>query len=174
MRQPSFVSRCHQVARSCKNSSNNGGFIFLLSRNVLGSRDGDCHPRVRNSAFVEDLRSSPLVFTVAGVLSMVCPVRLQNAGKSSFIRVINTGKFEDDMIPTIGFQMHKVCGKSLFAPSQFSCLSKRSVVVYFLFAGTKRKSHYQGVGFGRTKEISWYVGAILPWRGSHRVCRRCR
>jgi len=33
---------------------------------------------------------------------------LQNAGKSSFVSVINTGKFEDNMIPTVGFNMHKV------------------------------------------------------------------
>jgi len=33
---------------------------------------------------------------------------LQNAGKSSFVQVINTGTFEENMIPTVGFNMHKV------------------------------------------------------------------
>jgi len=33
---------------------------------------------------------------------------LQNAGKSSFVNVINTGHFEESMIPTVGFNMHKV------------------------------------------------------------------
>mmetsp|Transcript_11544 Transcript_11544/g.13067 ORF Transcript_11544/g.13067 Transcript_11544/m.13067 type:complete len:185 (+) Transcript_11544:51-605(+) len=33
---------------------------------------------------------------------------LQNAGKSSFVQVINTGVFEENMIPTVGFNMHKV------------------------------------------------------------------
>lgn len=33
---------------------------------------------------------------------------LQNAGKSSFVNVINSGNFEDNMIPTVGFHMQKV------------------------------------------------------------------
>ena len=33
---------------------------------------------------------------------------LQNAGKSSFVNVINTGSFEENMIPTVGFNMRKV------------------------------------------------------------------
>eukprot|EP01006_Ploeotia_vitrea_P066358 TRINITY_DN94815_c0_g1_i1.p2 TRINITY_DN94815_c0_g1~~TRINITY_DN94815_c0_g1_i1.p2 ORF type:complete len:180 (+),score=92.46 TRINITY_DN94815_c0_g1_i1:21-560(+) len=33
---------------------------------------------------------------------------LQNAGKSSFVQVVNTGQFVEDMAPTIGFNMHKV------------------------------------------------------------------
>lgn len=33
---------------------------------------------------------------------------LQNAGKSSFVHVIQTGTFEENMIPTIGFNMRKV------------------------------------------------------------------
>lgn len=33
---------------------------------------------------------------------------LQNAGKSSFVNVINTGTFEENMIPTVGFNMRKV------------------------------------------------------------------
>lgn len=33
---------------------------------------------------------------------------LANAGKSSFVQVINTGTFEENMIPTVGFNMHKV------------------------------------------------------------------
>jgi len=33
---------------------------------------------------------------------------LSNAGKSSFVQVINTGTFEENMIPTVGFNMHKV------------------------------------------------------------------
>jgi len=34
-------------------------------------------------------------------------IGLQNAGKSSFVHVINTGEFQEDMIPTVGFNMHK-------------------------------------------------------------------
>jgi len=33
---------------------------------------------------------------------------LQNAGKSSFVSVINNGKMDDDLQPTVGFNMHKV------------------------------------------------------------------
>lgn len=33
---------------------------------------------------------------------------LQNAGKSSFVHVIQHGHYQDDMIPTVGFNMHKV------------------------------------------------------------------
>jgi len=33
---------------------------------------------------------------------------LQNAGKSSFVQVINSGTFQESMIPTVGFNMHKV------------------------------------------------------------------
>jgi len=35
-------------------------------------------------------------------------VGLQGAGKSTFIRVLQKGAFEPDMIPTVGFNMHKV------------------------------------------------------------------
>ena len=33
---------------------------------------------------------------------------LQNAGKSTFVNVLSTGKFEDDQIPTIGFNFRKL------------------------------------------------------------------
>ena len=33
---------------------------------------------------------------------------LQNAGKSSFVHVIQNGEFKDNMIPTVGFSMRKV------------------------------------------------------------------
>lgn len=35
-------------------------------------------------------------------------VGLQNAGKSTFIHVLQKGQFVPDMIPTVGFNMHKV------------------------------------------------------------------
>ena len=35
-------------------------------------------------------------------------VGLQNSGKTSFVNVIATGQFSDDMIPTVGFNMRKV------------------------------------------------------------------
>eukprot|EP00455_Lapot_gusevi_P048350 TRINITY_DN6662_c0_g3_i5.p1 TRINITY_DN6662_c0_g3~~TRINITY_DN6662_c0_g3_i5.p1 ORF type:complete len:181 (+),score=35.79 TRINITY_DN6662_c0_g3_i5:117-659(+) len=35
-------------------------------------------------------------------------IGLQNAGKSTFVRVITDGEFIEDMIPTIGFNMHKI------------------------------------------------------------------
>jgi len=33
---------------------------------------------------------------------------LQNAGKSSFVEVINTGAFRENLAPTVGFNMYKV------------------------------------------------------------------
>ena len=33
---------------------------------------------------------------------------LQGAGKSTFVHVINTGSFSDGLMPTVGFNMHKV------------------------------------------------------------------
>jgi len=33
---------------------------------------------------------------------------LQGAGKSTFVDVINTGAFKEDLMPTVGFNMHKV------------------------------------------------------------------
>lgn len=38
----------------------------------------------------------------------LCVLGIQNAGKSSFVNVVNTGNFEENMIPTVGFNMHKV------------------------------------------------------------------
>lgn len=35
-------------------------------------------------------------------------IGLQNAGKSSLVNVIATGAFQQDMIPTVGFNMRKV------------------------------------------------------------------
>eukprot|EP01136_Pigoraptor_vietnamica_P003467 Opistho-1_new@32750 len=35
-------------------------------------------------------------------------VGLQNSGKTSFVNLIASGKFEEDMIPTVGFNMRKV------------------------------------------------------------------
>lgn len=35
-------------------------------------------------------------------------IGLQNAGKTSFVNVITTGSFHEDMIPTVGFNMRKV------------------------------------------------------------------
>lgn len=35
-------------------------------------------------------------------------IGLQNAGKTSLVNVIATGTFNDDMIPTVGFNMRKV------------------------------------------------------------------
>jgi len=35
-------------------------------------------------------------------------VGLQNAGKSTYVQVLNTGEFQQNLIPTVGFNMHKV------------------------------------------------------------------
>ena len=35
-------------------------------------------------------------------------IGLQNAGKTSLVNVIATGGFQEDMIPTVGFNMRKV------------------------------------------------------------------
>jgi len=35
-------------------------------------------------------------------------IGLQNAGKSSLVNVLTTGMFQEDMIPTVGFNMKKV------------------------------------------------------------------
>ena len=35
-------------------------------------------------------------------------VGLQNAGKSSLVGVLTTGGFQEDTIPTVGFNMRKV------------------------------------------------------------------
>jgi len=35
-------------------------------------------------------------------------VGLQNAGKSTYVQVLNTGEFQENLIPTVGFNMHKV------------------------------------------------------------------
>jgi hypothetical protein len=35
-------------------------------------------------------------------------IGLQNAGKTSFVNVVTTGAFNEDMIPTVGFNMRKV------------------------------------------------------------------
>lgn len=35
-------------------------------------------------------------------------IGLQNAGKTSFVNVVATGNFNEDMIPTVGFNMRKV------------------------------------------------------------------
>lgn len=35
-------------------------------------------------------------------------IGLQNAGKSSLVNVLTTGAFQEDMIPTVGFNMKKV------------------------------------------------------------------
>ncbi|KAL5706769.1 ADP-ribosylation factor-like protein 8B [Ranunculus cassubicifolius] len=40
-------------------------------------------------------------------------VGLQNAGKSSVVKVIATGGYSEDMIPTIGFNMRKVTKRNL-------------------------------------------------------------
>ena len=35
-------------------------------------------------------------------------IGLQNAGKTTFINVLSTGVFKEDMIPTVGFNMRRV------------------------------------------------------------------
>mmetsp|Transcript_3577 Transcript_3577/g.6674 ORF Transcript_3577/g.6674 Transcript_3577/m.6674 type:complete len:181 (+) Transcript_3577:79-621(+) len=35
-------------------------------------------------------------------------VGLQNAGKSTYVQVLNTGEYQQNLIPTVGFNMHKV------------------------------------------------------------------
>lgn len=35
-------------------------------------------------------------------------VGLQNSGKTTFVNVITSGQFTDDMIPTVGFNMKKI------------------------------------------------------------------
>ena len=35
-------------------------------------------------------------------------IGLQNAGKTSLVNVLTTGSFQEDMIPTVGFNMRKV------------------------------------------------------------------
>jgi ADP-ribosylation factor-like protein 8 len=35
-------------------------------------------------------------------------VGLQNSGKTTFVNVIAAGQFQEDMIPTVGFNMKKV------------------------------------------------------------------
>eukprot|EP00899_Mesostigma_viride_P020478 jgi/Mesvir1/28431/Mv15856-RA.1 len=38
----------------------------------------------------------------------LCLIGLQNAGKTSFVTVVSTGGYNEDMIPTVGFNMRKV------------------------------------------------------------------
>lgn len=35
-------------------------------------------------------------------------IGLQNAGKTSLVNVLTTGQFQEDLIPTVGFNMRKV------------------------------------------------------------------
>lgn len=35
-------------------------------------------------------------------------IGLQNAGKTSLVNALSTGSFQEDMIPTVGFNMRKV------------------------------------------------------------------
>ena len=69
-------------------------------------------------------------------------IGLQNAGKTSLVNVIATGGFQEDMIPTVGFNMRKVtkgavtiklwdlggqvCPKCLTLPYNFMVYSERS------------------------------------------------
>uniref|UniRef100_A0A7S3E3U2 Uncharacterized protein n=1 Tax=Chloropicon laureae TaxID=464258 RepID=A0A7S3E3U2_9CHLO len=55
------------------------------------------------SVFLDWLRS--LFFKKEMELSLI---GLQNAGKTSLVNVIATGGFDEDMIPTVGFNMRKV------------------------------------------------------------------
>merc|ERR1712207_75826 len=55
------------------------------------------------TAFLDWLRS--LFFKKEMELSLI---GLQNAGKTSLVNVIATGGFDEDMIPTVGFNMRKV------------------------------------------------------------------
>jgi ADP-ribosylation factor-like protein 8 len=46
-------------------------------------------------------------------------IGLQNAGKTSLVNALSSGSFQEDMIPTVGFNMRKVSPPqpSLFPPS---------------------------------------------------------
>lgn len=55
------------------------------------------------SQFLDWLRS--LFFKQEMELSLI---GLQNAGKTSLVNVVATGSFQEDMIPTVGFNMKKV------------------------------------------------------------------
>ena len=35
-------------------------------------------------------------------------IGLQNAGKSSLVNALSTGSFQENMVPTVGFNMRKV------------------------------------------------------------------
>jgi septin family protein len=54
-------------------------------------------------------------------------VGLQNSGKTTFVNVIASGQFNEDMIPTVGFNMRKVTkGNVTIKVSQFFILFNSS------------------------------------------------
>lgn len=62
------------------------------------------HDRVMSIALMSVVPCS-LFFKKEMELSLI---GLQNAGKTSLVNVIATGGFQEDMIPTVGFNMRKV------------------------------------------------------------------
>lgn len=65
----------------------------------------DCNQRCTTLNTLNTLNTHSLFFHREMELSLI---GLQNAGKSSLVQVLTTGSFQEDTIPTVGFNMRKV------------------------------------------------------------------
>ena len=76
-------------------------------------------------------------------------VGLQNAGKTTLVKAITDGTYEEDTIPTIGFNRHEI---------------KKGI------ASLKcRQGIDEVVGFGRTNQVQGKLGKILQGFGCHHL-----
>lgn len=79
-------------------------------------------------------------------------VGLQNAGKTTLVKAITDGTFEEDTIPTIGFNRHEI--------------KKGTDCSY------DRKNINEALGFGRANSIQIIMGKVLSRFRCHYFCSR--
>uniref|UniRef100_A0A3Q2R0N6 ADP-ribosylation factor-like 8A n=1 Tax=Fundulus heteroclitus TaxID=8078 RepID=A0A3Q2R0N6_FUNHE len=94
-------------------------------------------------------------------------VGLQYSGKTTFVNVIASGQFSEDMIPTVGFNMRKITkgNVTIKVGSSIPCFSAvRSRMCLSL-----RCFPPAAVGHRRPASLQEHVGALLSRSQRHRV-----
>ncbi|KAF7291573.1 hypothetical protein HMN09_01248400 [Mycena chlorophos] len=103
------------------------------------------------TSFFQWISGQAIVFIFFSKSAEIAIVGLQASGKTSFVNVIGSGQWSEDVVPTVGFIFRKVLE---FTHDPHSCFSSH--------IGSQGQRYTQDMGRCGPTQVSFNVGALLP------------
>lgn len=85
-------------------------------------------------------------------------VGLQNSGKTTFVNLIASGQYSEDMIPTVGFNMRKI------TKGNVTIKVRSSSLIHHLLTSCFVLSFRYGISVGMELEVEQHCGVSLSVR----------